>query len=86
MTFHYRLAPVNLKPNMIEKASEIIRSFGYRVSHAHEALEAKPPLDWNKGSVAQLILESYFGNNWHEYIRTVFAGDDTTDEDIMKVW
>jgi trehalose-6-phosphatase len=49
LTFHYRSMPDALRPETLKKAREIIENFGYRCSQAHEALEAKPPVDWNKG-------------------------------------
>lgn len=41
-------------------------------------------MDWNKGSVALLLLDKKYGNAWKNNIKVVFAGDDTTDEDAMK--
>jgi trehalose-6-phosphatase len=37
------------------------------------------------GYAASYILEHEFGANWKNEVKTVFAGDDTTDEDIMRV-
>jgi trehalose 6-phosphate phosphatase len=85
LTFHYRSMPQELRPPVLAKASEIISQFGYRCSQAHEALEAKPPVDWNKGFAAAYVLDHEFGTNWKNEIKTIFAGDDTTDEDIMRV-
>lgn len=37
------------------------------------------------GEAALYILREEFGNDWPEKVKVVFAGDDTTDEDAMKV-
>lgn len=49
LTFHYRDTPVDLRPEMIEKATSLIESFGFKPFNAHCAIEAKPPVLWNKG-------------------------------------
>lgn len=50
------------------------------------AIEAKPAVQWNKGEAALHILRQEFGNDWTEKVKVIFAGDDTTDEDAMKVF
>lgn len=50
------------------------------------AIEAKPPVQWNKGEAALHILRQEFGNDWADKVKVIFAGDDTTDEDAMKVY
>lgn len=37
------------------------------------------------GEAALYILREEFGNNWAEKVKVIFAGDDTTDEDAMRV-
>lgn len=37
------------------------------------------------GEAALYILREEFGENWPEKVKVIFAGDDTTDEDAMKV-
>lgn len=37
------------------------------------------------GEAALHILREEFGDNWNEKVKVIFAGDDTTDEDAMKV-
>lgn len=37
------------------------------------------------GEAAKYILRTEFGDNWKENVKVIFAGDDTTDEDAMKV-
>lgn len=37
------------------------------------------------GEAALYILREEFGDNWPEKVKVIFAGDDTTDEDAMRV-
>ncbi|XP_017060482.2 trehalose-phosphate phosphatase [Drosophila ficusphila] len=84
LTYHYRDTPVELKDEQKQLASEICKKYGFRANQAHEAIEAKPPVNWNKGEAALYILKQKFGDNWPQVINVVFAGDDTTDEDAMR--
>lgn len=85
LTYHYRDTPAALKDQQKQLASEICTKFGFRANQAHEAIEAKPPVNWNKGEAALYILKQKFGDNWSQKVSVVFAGDDTTDEDAMRV-
>lgn len=49
LTFHYRDVPEAEQPRYKERAFSIIESHGYVASQAHKAVEAKPPVVWNKG-------------------------------------
>lgn len=85
LTYHYRDTPVELKDELKKLAAEICQRHGFRPNQAHEAIEAKPPVNWNKGEAALYILKSKFGELWAQHAAVVFAGDDTTDEDAMRV-
>ena len=61
----------------------MIESFGFKCFPALCALEAKPPVEWDKGRAAIYILRTAFGVDWSERIRIVFAGDDVGDEDAI---
>lgn len=56
----------------------------FQAGKAHCAIEARPKVDWNKGSVALLLLNKQYGESWKKDVKVLFAGDDTTDEDAMK--
>ncbi|XP_055600959.1 uncharacterized protein LOC129749878 [Uranotaenia lowii] len=83
LTFHHRAVDPSLVPELDARAKQIIESYGYRANSAHAAVEAKPPIDWNKGFAAEYILRTSFDPDWKNR-KVIFAGDDTTDEDAMK--
>lgn len=85
LTFHYRETPNELRPALIEKARSLMEEFGFRATEAHCALEAKPPVQWNKGRASIYILRTAFGVDWSERIKIIYAGDDSTDEDALTV-
>lgn len=85
MSYHYRGVPEELHDELSSAARKIIQSYGYVHSQAHLAIEAKPPVHWNKGEAALLILKEEFGDDWWSHVKVVFAGDDNTDEDAMNV-
>ncbi|XP_055710055.1 uncharacterized protein LOC129805859 [Phlebotomus papatasi] len=84
LTFHYRETPVDLRSTMVEKARQLIKKFGFLAHDAHCALEAKPPVQWNKGRASIYILRTAFGVDWTERMKIIYAGDDATDEDAMQ--
>lgn len=85
LTFHYRDTPTGVRHDLLEKARAIIESFGFNASDAQCAIEAKPPVAWNKGRASIYILRTAFGVDWSERIKIIYAGDDATDEDAMLV-
>ncbi|XP_055682738.1 uncharacterized protein LOC129789737 isoform X1 [Lutzomyia longipalpis] len=85
LTFHYRNVPENLHTDLKAEVRKTIESYGFRANQAHMAIEAKPPVEWNKGKAALFILQNKFGDDWADKVKVFFAGDDTTDEDAMMV-
>lgn len=84
ITFHYHKVPVELHAELHQKAKHIVQRNGYRANDAHFAVEAKPPVEWNKGYAAEFILETTFGKEWRNTMKVVVAGDDATDEDAIR--
>ncbi|XP_050535102.1 uncharacterized protein LOC126902117 [Daktulosphaira vitifoliae] len=84
LTFHYREVPVDLRPELASVAQRLIEEAGFKAGQAHCAIEAKPPVQWNKGRASLYILRTAFGLDWSERIRIIYAGDDVTDEDAMQ--
>lgn len=85
LTFHYRETPLSIRGALADKAKALIEAAGFKAAPAHMAIEAKPPVQWNKGRASIYILRTAFGVDWSERIRIIYAGDDVTDEDAMEV-
>lgn len=85
LTFHYRETPSYVRAELLPQARKLIESHGFKVGASHCALEARPPVQWNKGRASIYILRTAFGVDWSERIRIIYAGDDVTDEDAMQV-
>jgi trehalose-phosphatase len=84
LTFHYRETPTHLRAELVPQACKLIESHGFKVGSSHCAVEARPPVQWNKGRASIYILRTAFGFDWSERIRIIYAGDDVTDEDAMQ--
>ncbi|XP_049534582.1 uncharacterized protein LOC125950536 [Anopheles darlingi] len=84
ITFHFREAEQQYVEEMARRAKEIIVSYGYRANEAHASVEGKPPVQWNKGLAAEYILGTSYDPSWRQR-KVIFAGDDTTDEDVMQM-
>lgn len=83
LTYHYREAPEELRPELTARAKQLIEESGFRCFPALCALEAKPAVEWDKGRAAVYILRTAFGVDWNERVRIIFAGDDVGDEDAI---
>jgi len=84
LTYHYRRVPANRWPELLARAREIITAAGFQFRDAHAALEARPPIGWDKGRAVLHILRERYGPGWAEKVRVVYAGDDQTDEDAFR--
>ncbi len=84
LTYHYRRVPANRWPELLTRAREIITAAGFQFREAHAALEARPPIGWDKGRAVLHILRERYGPSWAEKVRVVYAGDDQTDEDAFR--
>ena len=83
LTFHYRGVPEALRPRLIDLAHELVREAGYQPRDAHCAVEARPPIGWDKGRAVLHILRERYGPAWSESVRVIYVGDDQTDEDAF---
>jgi len=77
--------PVDNQPKLVSTAQHLIEEAGFKAGQAHYAIEAKPPVLWNKGRASFYILRTTLGLDWSERTRIIYAGDDVTDEDAMQV-
>ena len=61
----------------------MIRDAGFQARDALCAVEARPPIGWDKGHAVLHVLRETYGPGWSEHLRTIYAGDDETDEDAF---
>ncbi|CAH0561445.1 unnamed protein product [Brassicogethes aeneus] len=85
ITYHFRAVPKVQQSQYLENAKKIMEPYGFHVSQAHYGLEAKPPIKWDKGEATLKILNENFSGDWKKSVKAIFIGDDTTDEDAMRV-
>jgi len=85
LTFHYREAEEADHEMLIEKTRLVIQQAGFQARAAHCAVEARPPIGWDKGHAVLHVLRMKYGPAWSERIRTLYVGDDETDEDAFRV-
>ncbi len=84
LTYHYRAVPEARRPELAREASGIIERGGYQARGAHCAVEARPPIGWDKGRAVLHILRERYGPSWSESLRVIYVGDDDTDEDAFR--
>ena len=83
---HFRMVEEEQRERFSRRVRDIIHSSeNYQATPAHCALECKPKGSANKGTAVNTILEKQFGPGWMKKVGLVFVGDDTTDEDAIKV-
>ncbi|XP_039262026.2 trehalose-6-phosphate synthase-like [Styela clava] len=83
LTYHVRKVPNHLRGDLLKQATQLIVEYGFKPGNALCAVEAKPPVVWDKGRASIHILRTTFGVDWNERVRVIYAGDDTTDEDAI---
>jgi trehalose 6-phosphate synthase/phosphatase len=84
LTFHYRGVPDAQRSGLAREARAIVVRAGYQPRDAHCAVEARPPIGWDKGRAVLHILRARYGPAWSESVRVIYVGDDQTDEDAFR--
>jgi trehalose 6-phosphate synthase/phosphatase len=85
LTVHYRQADLDRHAGIAERAEKTIRAAGYQARDALCAVEARPPIGWDKGRAVLYLLRERHGVDWSERLRVVYVGDDDTDEDAFRL-
>ncbi len=84
LTLHYRELAAERHAHLVEQARVIISTAGFQPRTAHLAIEARPPIAWDKGHAALHVLRQRHGQAWSTALRVLYAGDDDTDEDAFR--
>ena len=85
LTLHYRPVDPARRPVIAERARAIIAGAGFQPRDGLCAVEARPPIGWDKGQAVLHILRQRYGPAWSENARIIYLGDDRTDEDAFRV-
>lgn len=77
-SIHYR----NVSPEVGNKCVEFVKSegerLGLRITVGRGVVEARPPVEVNKGTAVRRLVEEYLPK------KAMFLGDDTTDLDAFR--
>ncbi len=84
LTFHVRAVSEPRSSALAEDARRIISEAGFQPRDAHAAVEARPPIGWDKGRAVLYVLRARYGATWSEDVRVIYIGDDETDEDAFR--
>jgi trehalose 6-phosphate synthase/phosphatase len=84
LTVHYRQAAPRLHDEIAARTRAVVLEAGFQARDALCAVEARAPTGWDKGRAVLHVLRARHGPGWSEEIRTIYAGDDDTDEDAFR--
>ncbi len=80
-SIHFRKVPVKEQGALFDLFWKTAQDFeeDFRITKGKKVLEIRPLTAWNKGDAVSLILKTAAPNS-----RSLYVGDDTTDEDAYK--
>jgi trehalose 6-phosphate phosphatase len=81
LTVHYRQVPPNRQPAVTDRLETLRPRIddGLRFVSGRKSVEIRPRIDWDKGRAVNRIRADL-----PDGYRTVYIGDDTTDEDVFR--
>ncbi|MBA7514325.1 Trehalose-phosphate phosphatase [subsurface metagenome] len=84
LAVHYRMVKNSDVPELKRTVGQIFRPFmekgKIKIGYGKKILEAKPPIIWDKGKAASMLLDSFK----QEKPLSFYLGDDKTDEDAFS--
>ncbi|MEE8179573.1 MAG: trehalose-phosphatase [bacterium] len=84
LAVHYRMVKNSDVPELKRMVRQIFRPFmekgKIKIGYGKKILEAKPPIMWDKGKAASMLLDSFK----QEKPLSFYLGDDKTDEDAFS--
>ena len=84
LSFHFRKVAADAVREAKTRAATILRRNGLRITHGKCVVEGRAPIDWNKGHAVLYVLAQRYGADWPTRVRTLYIGDDVTDEDAFR--
>ena len=80
LAVHYRLTadPAKSRETLLNRLKPLSDQFGFELSEGHSIFEIKPPIQVNKGTASETIIED------HDLKSVLFLGDDITDTHAMQ--
>lgn len=83
-TVHFRSLPKALAADFKQAFKHVFAQFTpfYMVLIGKKAFDVRPRTSWNKGTICQLLI-SHFQKSFPN-LRSIYIGDDATDEDAFK--
>ena len=84
LVVHYRMVKNSDVPELKRTVGQVFKPFlekgKIKIGHGKKMLEAKPPIMWDKGKAASMLLDSFK----REKPLSFYLGDDKTDEDAFS--